>query len=326
MRHVWRLGALGVLGLLLLLAFYRHERVSAIPGAPIAILPLDLPQAGEEASAMRVSGLWEIDSEDPAIGGYSALLVLGGQLRAFSDHGHRITFARPNRSLENAPTHDNVWDRGPLRRFAPDIEAATRDPATGDYWLAFEERHALIRFDIASAYVASREPPEWREWPHNSGAEAIARFGDGRFVVLPETLLTGFLYPADPTSERIEPRAFAFTLPDDYHPTDMAQLPDGRLLVLLRKLAPGWPFFSGALGIADIATLDEADSLEVRLLTRLDSMLPRENWEALGVDPADAEGSGLAIWVMSDDNFSPIQRTLLARLEWTPTREKGAGP
>jgi len=45
-------------------------------------------------------------------------------------------------------------------------------------------------------------------------------------------------------------------------------------------------------------------------------VIPRENYEGLALRP---RGDGrVDVWVMSDDNFSIIQRSLLAKLVFDP--------
>ncbi|WP_340588278.1 esterase-like activity of phytase family protein [Erythrobacter alti] len=274
----------------------------------------ELPES-ERYGGFTREGVWELASPNLDFGGYSALLVLdnGERLRAFSDRGTSLTFARPESPGEFESSFAHVWNRGRLSRTVPDIEAATRDAATGDYWLAFESDHAVIRYSRASELEALREPPEWRDWRVNAGAEAMARLPDGRFIVLPEDGLTGLLYPGDPTRDA-EPIRFHVALPGGLVPTDMAALPDGRVMVLMRRVSWGWPPFTAALGIADPNGLQDGDLLEVAQLLDLDRLLPPENYEGLAVQQ-QANGSHV-LWIIADDNLASFQRTLLAKLVW----------
>ena len=274
----------------------------------------DLPEATSNDGFTR-EGVWELSSARLDFGGYSALLALGADtLRAFSDRGRILTFPAPGGSSPFATRFATLWNRGELGATVPDSEAATRDPATGDYWVAFENTHSLIRYSRASEFEAARLPPEWQGWYENSGVEAMARLPDGRFLVLPERADTGFLYPSDPAQE-VAPLAFRFAVPEDYNPTDMAALPDGRVLVLLRKLDRAFPPFAAAIAVADPRTVEEGGELEIRLLADLTTILPRENYEALELAGVGEDGT-IGLWLMSDDNLSAFQRTLLARIGW----------
>ncbi|MWV26417.1 esterase-like activity of phytase family protein [Aurantiacibacter rhizosphaerae] len=314
-----RLLAGALLALMLAPGTLLRSQVRAEPTADLAITRVaDLPAVTSEGGFTR-GEVWQLDSSRIDFGGYSALLVLGdATLRAFSDRGRLITFATPGQPENRTVKFANLWNRGDLSNTVPDIEAATRDPATGDYWVAFESSNSVIRYSLASEYIRSRSPPSWQDWPENAGAEAMARLPDGRFLILPEGDSNGLLYPSDPTGE-VAPQKFRFTIPGGYDPTDLAALPDGRVLVLLRKLDWALPPFATAIGIADPRDLADGAVLNIDVLVRLDTILPRENYEALAIAGVDADGpdkGAVRLWVMSDDNLASFQRTLLAQLVW----------
>lgn len=274
----------------------------------------DLPEMRESGGFTR-EGVWELHSQNINFGGYSALLMLdSGLLRAFSDRGSRLTFSAPGQRAVRETRFAFVWNRGTLRHTQPDIEAATRDPATGDYWLAFEQNHAIIRYSLASDFEAARQPPEWQNWDANGGVEAMARLPDGRLLVLPERDATGLLYGGDPTAD-IAPLQFQYSVPDGYSPTDLTVLPDGRVLVLLRQVTWAVPPFSCAIAIADPRRLEEGGTLDLELLARLETILPRDNYEALAFAGVQSDGT-VQLWLMTDDNLASFQRTLLAKLIW----------
>jgi hypothetical protein len=273
-------------------------------------------------------GLWEIASPYMDFGGYSAMYVLGGgRLRLFSDRGSRLIITLPPAVAPASPNSPfaNVWDIGPFSNLYADIESATRDLDTGDYWLGFESFNGVAKYDIASSFVAARQPPEMRGWPVNRGAEAMVRLSNGRFLILPENRQRGLLFAADPTSEQ-EAQTFAFHLPDPYYATDMAAMPDGRVLILARGLEWGLPPFTARLYLADPADIAPDAVWTPQLVAELDALLPRENYEALAIVPQD-DGS-LVLWIASDDNLAALQRTLLARLRWRlpDSRPSDSGP
>ena len=320
-----RLVAVALIALALAPGTFLRTEIPRKLTTDLAIEPVsDLPQRATGSGFTR-EGVWQLTSSSLEFGGYSAILAMDdSSLRLFSDRGNRLTLPVPGRPLGGNVIFASDWDRGDLNAMVPDVEAATRDPASGDYWLAFENTHSVIRFDAANELKAARLPSEWQGWPENGGAEAMTRLPDGRFLVLPERSPTGLIYPSDPTGE-VEARSFAAALPAGYHPTDAAALPDGQVLVLLRKLEQALPPFSSALGIADPAALDEGDVLDVDLLLRLEAILPRENYEGLAVAGVADDGT-VALWLVSDDNLSMFQRTLLVRLRWKPVaHEKTRG-
>ncbi|RIV86500.1 hypothetical protein D2V07_07155 [Aurantiacibacter zhengii] len=280
----------------------------------LSITPLtgiDLP--GQASGFVRI-GVWELDSRRADFGGFSAILVTDdGAVRAFSDRGKHLTFTAPGHTATRAPLYQTI-DRGGLSNRKPDIESATGDPATGDYWLGIEQFHSLIRFSADGEYEAARAPSEWQGWDMNAGAEAMARLPDGRFLVLPEGRRTGLLYPSDPVG-KIAPTRFTFAVPGGYSSTDMAALPDGRVLILLRQIAWGIPPFESALAIADPATIADGGSLDIDLLIDLDTIVPSENYEGLAL-AGDAGDGAVHLWLIADDNLASFQRTLLVHLAW----------
>lgn len=203
-----------------------------------------------------------------------------------------------------------------------DIEAVTYHRPAQQFWVAYENRHTIYRYQVSGEPQAYVEPSFAREWSSNSGMEAMVRLEDGRFIVLRESEGEGFLFAGDPV-EGAPAMAFRVRYPEDYRPTDMAQLPDGRVLVVLRRVAFARPVFEAMLGIADPALISADEPWQVRPLVQLEDIVPRENWEAIAIEAA--AGGAVDVWLASDDNMSAFQRSLLAKLRWHPgnAQEKG---
>jgi hypothetical protein len=270
------------------------------------------------APGWEIDGVWQYRGDGRLFGGFSALLALDDHtLRAFSDRGARFTLSEPDRpdlradgrppvvrQLVAPADADDLWD----------IESATRDPVSRRYWLGYEGHHALHRFTVASAIDGKRDLSDEVDWSDNSGAEAMVRLADGRFVVLPEGEDYGLIYPRDPI-EGGAPKRFAFRNPaPGFAVTDMAQLPDGRLLLVLRDLAWAYPIFTSRLAIGAVPRTGEA--LAPQTVMALDPAIPRENYEGLALRPRD--DGRIDVWLVSDDNLSVMQRTLLAKLIFDP--------
>jgi hypothetical protein len=271
--------------------------------------------------AWRVEGVWEYSTGPTRkFGGFSALLALGpDKLRAFSDRGFRFTFMEPGSADEDASDRTIstvIVARPELQWMLWDIESATRDPATGDYWLGFENTHAIHRFSLASEPEEVRLLGDEVQWYVNGGLEAMQRLDDGRFLAIPEGRSEALIYPDDPV-EGGNPQTIAFESPDpDFAVTDIAQLPDGRIMLLMRKLQWGLPPFAGLIAIAELPELGSDEPLSPQVGLRLDGIIPDENYEGLALRP-QPDGS-VAVWIISDDNISSLQRTLLAKLIFDP--------
>lgn len=268
-------------------------------------------------------GIWQYQADSLKFGGFSALLALkGDRLRAFSDRGYRFTLIAPDlmdsgqlgaatgvavQQVERGWSMD-LWD----------IEAATRDPGSGTYWLGYENRHAIHRFTVTSDPDGVRDLSDEVDWPDNSGIEALVRLRDERFVVLPEGQPQGLLFPDDPV-EGAAPKTFDIISPvADYVITGAKQLPDGRLMVLMRKLEwpsrSAWPPFGSLLAIGEVPQVGGTFAPEITL--QLKGVLPRDNYEGLAL--REREDGRVDVWIIADDNFSVFQRNLLAKLVFTP--------
>lgn len=270
----------------------------------------------------ELEGVWQLDSPRDGFGGYSALLATGdGQLLALSDLGYYLRFSAPG-ARQAPPRIEAIYPRISMLKANRDCEAATLDPATGTIWLAWENSNAITRHDPALEEQAAVRPRAMRDWPFNLGPEAMVRLHDGRFVVLSESFSTGgnegLLFATDPTLGGAAQR-FTFRGPERFRPVDMAQLPDGRVLVLMRR--PVWPMplrFAGRIAIADPAQLRAGGEWSARPVASLTSSLPVDNFEGMAIEQ---RGDGrVTVWLISDDNGAVSQRTLLWKLAVDPAR------
>lgn len=319
MGRRWRLVAALAVGLLCAPGTWLRSPVDAAPPKQVVVAPVAGATA-DVAPGWEVAGVWHYRAEGLRFGGFSAMLSLGpGRLRAFTDRGFRMTFTEPDQPVPS----DRMTRQATLSGWEYDLldsESATRDPVTGAYWVGYEQIHAIQRNTRASTADGVRTLEDLVDWPSNGGIEAMARLDDGRFVIVPEARETGLIFAHDPVAGG-EPATFGFRSPaEGYVATDMTQLPDGRLLVLMRKVewpsAEAWPPFSALLAIGEAPVA--GGTFAPRIALRLSGIIPRENYEGLAVRRR-ADGK-VDVWVLSDDNFSIFQRTLLAKLVFDPRR------
>ena len=139
----------------------------------------------------------------------------------------------------------------------------------------------------------------------------------------PEGGYQALLYPGAPRADA-NPLRFAYAPPDGFKATDAKVLPDGRVLILHRRLA--FPSgLSASIGIADPAAIRPGKVWRAAELARLESPLAVDNMEGLAVTQ---EAGRTIAWIISDDNFNAFQRTLAdevraaGRCAW---RGQGAG-
>ncbi len=293
----------------------------AVRFVPLATLDAE---SNADLGPFRLDGIWHMASRSQDFGSYSALLAMPDEsLLAFSDNGHYLRFAppgAPSRLLESGPA---LPDFPGGKRFR-DVESATRDPGSGGIWLGLEGTNAVLALSPDLDVLRQIRPQAIARWGANSGPEAMTRLSDGRFILLREGAGGWFenrrheaaIFESDPTTGA-KGRLLPVDGPDGFSPTDMAQLPDGRLLILMRRLA--WPVplrFTGRLAIGDPADIQLGKPWKVREVARLTSDLPMDNFEGLAVQPSG--DGGLIVWIISDDNFSNLQRTILWKLSVDP--------
>jgi hypothetical protein len=111
------------------------------------------------------------------------------------------------------------------------------------------------------------------------------------------------VFPRDPVSGA-EPRPVTYTPPAGYLPTDAAELPDGRIVILNRAF--GWRGFATKLVLLD--GIPQHGVLQGRVIATLAKPLIHDNFEGIA---ARREGDATILTIVSDDNYSSWQRTLL---------------
>lgn len=313
-----------LLGSLLALTWWRTPRPPRLPELPfVTFTPLDTDGLERLPAGMTLAGAWQLTGRNDHFGGYSALVPLGeGRFLAGSDRGRFLRFSDPTRG---SPATEMGW-LAPERnadKTMVDIESLTRDAATGRIWAGYEGYNAIERLTPDLRLSRRVRPAAMRDWPSNGGPEGMTRLRDGRFIVLAETPSGWFdetspavLFPRDPVVV-VKPIRFRFKAPQGYRATDIAQLPDGRVLMVARSVKLGLPpHFSGKLLLADPRTIKAGKVWSGKEIALLDGAVPMDNFEGLAIVPL-AEGA-VEIWLVSDDNTSLLQRTLLLKLRWTP--------
>jgi hypothetical protein len=313
---------LGLLFLLLLATFVppgtrgprkAFPKVAWVRFAPV---PLDDSQLDRHRlGGLAWLGTWRLTSNDPRFGGISALQVDKGKVTAFSDAGWLIRFALPAHG-DVAPGSVGPLPEGPgggERKSDRDIESFIFHGDSA--WIGFERRNAIWRYDRTRWRVTSAAaPPEMRRWPGNRGPEAMLRLADGRFIVFAEgkgshPTSEALLFEGDPAVAGTPVARMRYRKPRGYRTTDAALLPDGRALVLNRRFA----FLEGVsakLSVVDLSRMGAGTELDGRELADFHRPVLVDNMEGLSIT---REGARTIVWIASDDNYSPLQQTLLMK-------------
>ncbi len=295
--------------------------VSYVQRLSLTTLPVPDAEGRALLGPFTWRGGWHLQSPNALFGGYSALLAVeDNKLLAISDSGNTLLLSEPDGPGRLRLQIGAIGLGKASAKAWRDIEAATRDPRRGTIWMGWEGRNAVSRHGADLSMQAIAAQPAMKDWPANTGPESLVRLADGRFVVLSEAFPShfdgadhaGLLFAGDP-ADGAPARPFTFQGPRGYRPTDMAQLPDGRVLVLMRRVA--WPLplrFAGLIVALDPARLRAGGLWRGETLARLESPLSTDNFEGIAVRPAQSGGSD--VWIISDDNTAQFQRTLLLHL------------
>ena len=315
-----RLPRLALLLLLMLAAVGGHRVYSRNYSQQIELVPLELDESDpdrKKVGTLTFLNAWELRSDNSDFGGISALAVIdNNRFLAVSDAGALIgfTLGQSNRMEDSfiAALPGAYGDEADYRD--RDSEGMTRDPSSGRIWVSYEARHAIRRFSPSLGRIDGTKRLTFTDgWKANGGVEAIARLRDGRFVLFSEThhradsSNSAFLYSGDPVEAGSQTTPFGYRAPEGYRPTDATLLPDGRLLILNRRI--GLPQgFSAKLALLDPAKIESDKAITPQVIATLASPLLVDNMEGLAVTE---ENGRIIVWMISDDNFTPLQRTIL---------------
>lgn len=286
----------------------------AVPGEALAITARQAFVAAPETGPVRLLSALSLSSEHPRFGGLSAVEVSGDgrQVLFLSDRGMLFT-ARLRREdgrlvgIESAEAHrlrapgGGVWPENRM-----DGEGLATGP-DGAIYVSFEGEHRIWRYAAPGARAQIVPPdPAFARLQRNSGLEALAATADGTLYTIPErsgALERPFpVWRLAPGARHWEEGRLPRMPPHLVTGADIG--PDGRLYVLERDftLLGGWGM---RLRRADLATWPDLETETLLELRRggVDNMEGISLWR-------DPDGRMRAVLV-SDDNFHPLQRTLL---------------
>lgn len=294
-----------------------------VRAAPITSFDLGDPELRRFGKLEYRGGL-QLASPAKEFGGISALRMQpdGGRFLAVTDVGRwlrgRIVYsgAAPTglADVEMAPILGPDGKRLTQRRWY-DIEAVAED--AGTVYVGIERVHRIVRFDFAKRGFQARGEPipvpdDFQDMPSNKSIEGLAVVPKGlplagTLIVVTEAALDAagnnraFLLGGP------NPGAFSIKRTEDFDVTDCALLPGGDLLILERRFS----FLRSAVRIRRIAAADLRPGALADPAVIFSAAFGQQidNFEGLGVHRT--AGGETVLTLVSDNNFSPLQRTLL---------------
>jgi hypothetical protein len=292
--------------------------------------PRDPSRTGFGALTFR--GGLELQSKQPHFGGLSAIRIAedGRSLLALTDAGDWLTGTL--RHEGQAPAGLGDAEMRPIIGPAGTSLAATGDQDSESLaidgktlFVGIERDNMILRFDTSAQGLGARGqavpvPAEIKRLRFNSGLEAMVFAPKGHplagaLIAVAErspqagaSTIPGFLIGGP------KPGAFQIARSKDFDITDAALLPGGDLLLLER-------FFSPLRGVAmrlrRFAATDLAPgaTLEGTVLIEADMGYQVDNMEGLSVH-RDPQSGEIVLTLVSDDNFSILQRTILLQFTY----------
>lgn len=292
-------------------------------------VPLDRDRPDlDRIGAFTFRGAVELLGSSAGVGGLSGLAVIDGgrRLVAVSDIGRLATGRLHHeggrlvgvtggamRPLPGMPPRPGAADH-------TDSEEIVALP-DGGWLVALEGRHRIEHYAAGPGGPEGEPeeipvPPGLERFPANSGLEALTRLHDGRLLAIAEG-------PDDGRAERQawigrfpikrarDWQGLTYRAERGFRAVGATVLPDGDVLVLERRFS----FLRGfGMRIARVRAADlmPGATVEGQELARLELPLLTDNFEGIAAVPG-AGGEAL-VYLVSDDNFHPLQRTYLVML------------
>jgi hypothetical protein len=297
-----------------------------ISARPLIFDPRD--PAADRVGTLIFRGGVSLTANDSRFGGWSDLDVSddGTRLTAISDRGFWFdaTIEHDDRGGVSQLTDGRLGyllNLGGRRQagLAGDAEGLSRAP-DGSFFVSFERRHRVWLYPpsdppFSAAPRVVPTPPGAASMPVNGGIEALVRLVGGRLFALSEELQDQDGANVGWVGDGRTWSRLTYEPGPDFKPTGAARLPDGDILVLERR------FTRLNVPAARIVRV-RADSLRPGAhvvgteLALIEPPLIFDNFE--GISVRRGAGGETLIYLISDDNYFFLQRTLLLVFELPP--------
>lgn len=288
-----------------------------VTATPVPLNPADSQQT--QVDSLQFVAGFELTSPAPEWGGYSGMVISddGSNIVAVSDIGHWLRLAlthdadgkltgvgaaqiEPLLDESGQPVASKEWS---------DAEAVAA-VSGGSNIVAFERNHRLWRYASVNgapsgAAEAVPAPSGISDLPENSGVEALLADENGALTLVAEG------GAADGASrgwqqQGTDWKTLRIERSDGFEPTDLADAGDGKLALLERRYTEK----DGPAARVSLLSRSAGDGpVAGYTLAVLRLPLSVDNFECIAVRPGP--GNGRYIYLLSDNNQNPQQRTLL---------------
>mgnify|MGYP002640750841 CR=1 FL=1 len=280
---------------------------------------MDLDRVGR----LEWRGGVEITSTDSRFGGLSGLRIDpdGRRLTAVSDRGSwfQATVLYRNGRLSGLKDPQSSELRNGAGRPVKDKNGDAESIATHDgtsILVSFERRHRVGRYTSpASPASPVTIPSEIQNLSNNGGVEAMTHLCNGQLLLVAEKNKTRDPHVQGWLQKNTGWDSFTYNTLAGYRPTGATTLPDCRIMFIERSysLIAG---VSARVTIVDAAAFRAGASITPREIARFDFPVVVDNFE--GISARRSKSGETLVYIVSDDNFNPLQRTLLLMFALSP--------
>ena len=269
-----------------------------------------------------VSGI-EIKSNHPDFGGLSGLIINEDKsLISVGDQGiwltGKIKINENGKLVEiinGRLGHLKGNENNPLYKLGKSYtDAESIEFYNNKFVVSFERKHRILIFN--NIFLHSEifyDRIKYLDLPDNGGIEAMAPLKNNSIFLLSENLIhpddkiAGYLLSDNKLKKVYVKKNGSFK------PTDMSNLPDGNILLLERSFSP----VRGVSARISVIKYEDLKPNSVILPFTLDTLKPPmvvDNFE--GISFLKLNDGGYYIFILSDDNFNFLQKTLLYQFYW----------
>ncbi|WP_291328022.1 esterase-like activity of phytase family protein [Desulfovibrio sp. UCD-KL4C] len=292
------------------------------------IAPLETDHVDLNVAGLKYKGAILLECIHPAFGGLSDLLISKDRksFLAVSDMGFwlkgEMIYNDNNFLIGIKPEAKlgqllNIEGKTLSSKYHADAEALSHAPGSG-FLVAFERVHRINYFksphffDLSGIPSRINPPEHLKEQPNNGGIESLTLLPEGRLLMIAEgdTDYENPSYAAVGIDDNwIE---MEYQRQHDYRPTSAAPLPERNILTLERSYTgPG--SLKIRLCIIKQPEFKSGAILRPKQLIKIPNSLPVDNYE--GLDTITTNDGRTFIYIISDDNYSPVQHTILMMFE-----------
>ena len=301
---------------------YEASNLSDLKTSQINLFPNDTKASSLLKNLEYVSGL-ELNSNHEDFGGLSGLIIEdNNNFTTIGDQGIWMTgqlilnnndelTSISNAKLGYLKNEKNIYlvQSGKLFTDAEAVELFN-----GKLVVSFERNHRILSYEkIEGVAQLFYDKMKLLDLPNNGGIEAMTSLKDNSLIFISEDLvdsndrIVGFRLYENKLSKIFVKKNGSFK------PTDLSVLPSGDILMLERSFTP----IKGAK--ARISLIKYQDIIESPLITPIyiDTISPPmivDNFE--GISSIKSNSGGYFIFILSDDNFNFLQKTILLQFHW----------